>query len=938
MDLSARLSAALEGRYEILREIGRGGVSVVYLARDLSLDREVALKVLRPELLQSVGAERFQREIQLVAHFEHIHLLPLHESGTADGALYYVMPYARDGSLRDLLRHERQFGIDDIVRITAEVADGLAHAHAHGVVHRDIKPENILFIDGHAVIADFGIAHAFSEAGGETLTSYGVAIGTPAYMSPEQAAGDPQIDHRTDIYSLACVVYEMLSGGPPFEGPTTQAVLAKQMHEQVPSLAIVRPGVPAGMVRAVEQALAKVPADRFKSATEFARAFEAGVQIVTPPPPKPPLRAWAVGAIALVVGLLVGWRLLFPPASPLDPNRVVVFPLAETGLQRLEAGIGGLVAEMIGTALEGVEPLRWTYGGSWLGPDERQDPTMVSVQLADSIAERVRARYHVLGSVLERGDSTHVILRLHDVELHDEIEQRTARGLVHIDSVVGASYRATIGLVANLLEGDRDVELDPVIGRNPAAVTLWMRGDQEYRQAHFARALELYRRALASDSLLAMAALKGAWAANWRHRFDEAEQLLVLALGAASELSAKHVHHARGLQHYLAGAADSAVAHFSAALDADPQWPEAWTALAETHRHLLLDAADADSIAVASFRRAMEVDPEFTPPLLHLVEYALWRGDIEQADRYADRYREVVPDGGLSLETDLMVRCARVGPALIAWDGMAQAQPFEVLAAAVALGVRGSYPQCAEAAYRAVLASPTSIEQQRWGALLGLQSLLLAMNRLDEARPLLDTSNAGEWLYLLDAGAGYPCGDGAFRAARSLVPDYRNSNMAALWLYGQWLARRDSAALVIDVARRAAEKADSTELRRDRLIAQILVAYASLAAADTAQAIELFRGLKATGRKRDISWQPWESLGAERMVLARLLEGQGRHEEAYRVAATLDHPEPIIYPLYLPESLELRARAADALGWRDVAARNRARLASLRSPAGGSGR
>jgi hypothetical protein len=292
----------------------------------------------------------------------------------------------------------------------------------------------------------------------------------------------------------------------------------------------------------------------------------------------------------------------------------------------------------------------------------------------------------------------------------------------------------------------------------------------------------------------------------------------------------------------------------------------------------------------------------------------------------------------LSLETDLMVRCARLGPGLIAWEDMAQAQPFEVLAAAVALGVRGAYPRCAEAAYRAVLASATSSEQERWGALLGLQSLLLAMNRLDEARPLLDTSNAGAWLYLLDAGAGYPCGDGAFRAARTLVPDYHTKNMPTLWLYGQWLARRDSAALVIDVARRAAAKADSTERRRDRLIAEILDAYAALAAADTAKAIELFRSLKATGRKRDISWQPWESLGAERMVLARLLEEQGRHEEAYRASATLDHPEPIIYPLYLRESLELRARAADALGWRDVAARHRARLEALRAPAHGAGR
>jgi tetratricopeptide (TPR) repeat protein len=659
---------------------------------------------------------------------------------------------------------------------------------------------------------------------------------------------------------------------------------------------------------------------------------------VRPPPVRFPRRWWAIGTVALVAVAILGWRVLFPPSPSLDPNRVVVFPLAETGLHRLEPGVGGLVAEMIGTALEGAEPLRWTYGGSWLDPDERQDPARVSVQLADSIARLVRARYHVLGSVVERGDSAHVILRLHDVRLHDEVEQRTARGLVHVDSVIGASYRATIALVANLLEGDREVDLAPVIARNPAAVTLWMRGDQEYRRSRFAGALELYRRALASDSLLAMAALKGASAAHWQHDFVTADGLLDVAFASASELSAKHVHYAWGLRHFAAGAGDSAVAHFSAALDGDPRWPEAWAALAETYRHLMLASGDPDSVAVASFRRAVEVDPEFTPPLLHLIEYALWRGDIAQADRYADRYRAAQPDSGLSLETDMMVRCARLGPSLVAWDGLAQTQPFKVLAAAVSLGVRGSYPRCAEAAYRAVRASPASSVEERWGALLGLQSVLLATGRVDEVRPLLDGDAAGQWLYLIDAAAGYACEDRARAVTDANVRDFRSFAPPTVWLYGQWAARQDSAALVRDIAEFATATADSTGTRRDRLIAQSLRAWAALASADTAAAIELFRALTPTGRKRDLSWQPWESLGAERQVLAQLLFQRGRYEEAYRVAATLDHPEPIIYPLYLPESLELRARAAEELGWRDVALHHRRRLASLRSPTGAGGR
>jgi serine/threonine-protein kinase len=940
MDLLDRLSAVLSGRYQVERELGHGGMALVFLARDLKIDRQVAIKVLRPELTQSIGAERFVREIQIAANLQHPHILPVFDSGQTDGLLYYVMPYVEGATLRTHLEREGQLSIEECLRITREVAEGIDEVHKHDIVHRDVKPENIFLSGDHAVLADFGIAHAYTEAGGATFTDSGIAVGTPQYMSPEQVAGDQRIDGRCDVYQLGCVVYEMLTGGPPFEGPTTQAVILKQLQERVPSLDIVRPGIPGGMVKAVEKALAKVPADRFRTALDFARALESGAEVSAAPGGKRAVRTTAIAGIALAVGLLLGWRLLYPPGLPLDPNRVVVFPLAETGLQRLEPGIGGLVAEMIGTALEGAEALRWTYGGSWLQGEERGDPSRVSVQLADSIAERVRARYHVLGSVVERGDSAHVILRLHDVRLHDEVDQRTAPGLVHIDSVVRSGYRATIGIVADLLEGDRAVDLSAVIERNPAAVTLWMRGDQEYRRSRFAQALEFYRRALESDSLLAMAALKGALAANWEHRNDEAEDLLAVALRPTSGLAENHVHFALGLQHYFTGNADSAIARFTAALDRDPDWPEAWTALAETHRHLLADGSNPDSIAVAGFQRAIEVDPEFTPPLKHLVEYAIWRGEIEQAERFADRFREVVPDSALSLGIDLMVRCVRDGPSMIAWDGLAAVEPLRVLEAAFVFGVRGTHPECAEVAYRAVLESARSSREVRlsWGALLGLQSLLLAVGRVDEARQLLDANAAGSWLYLLDAAAGFPCEDRAYDVARTQVPDYRIYAVPTLWLFGQWVARRDSAALVTDIAALVSAKAESTQTRRDRLVAKIMRAYAALASADTTAAVGRFQDLKPTGRKADILWDPWESLGAERMVLAELLFGQGRYEEAYNTAALLEHPEPVPYLLYFPGSLDLRARAAEAMGRRDVADRHRRQLEQLRSPAGRGGR
>jgi TolB-like protein/tRNA A-37 threonylcarbamoyl transferase component Bud32/Tfp pilus assembly protein PilF len=274
VDALARLQAALDGRYTIECEVGRGGMGAVYRARDLKHKRAVAIKVLHPELATSLGVERFLREIHTAAGLTHPLILPLHDSGEAAGLLFYVMPYVEGEALRARLRRERQIPIDDAVRIACDVAEALAYAHSQGVVHRDIKPENILFSAARAVVADFGIARAIS-ASSDPLTAPGLIPGTPEYMSPEQAAGDPQIDGRADIYSLACVVYEMLTGAVPFNGPTPQAVIARQSVDTPAPIRTVRPAVPDAVEHAVLRALAKVPADRFATAREFAEALTA---------------------------------------------------------------------------------------------------------------------------------------------------------------------------------------------------------------------------------------------------------------------------------------------------------------------------------------------------------------------------------------------------------------------------------------------------------------------------------------------------------------------------------------------------------------------------------------------------------------------------------------------------------------------------------------
>ena len=277
-DLLTQVQAALAGGYAIERELGRGGMATVYLAQDLKHSRPVAIKVLSPELAATLGRERFLREIQTAARLTHPHILPLHDSGEADGFLYYVMPYVEGESLRDRLNREGQLPIADAVAITCKVANALSYAHSRDVVHRDVKPENILLSNGEAVVADFGIAGAIDAAGGGKLTRTGLVLGTPAYMSPEQGAGERALDGRSDVYSLGCVLYEMLAGEPPFTGPTGQAIIAKRFTDPVPAARRMRETVPLPMDQAIAKALARAPADRFATTHQFAEALRASAE------------------------------------------------------------------------------------------------------------------------------------------------------------------------------------------------------------------------------------------------------------------------------------------------------------------------------------------------------------------------------------------------------------------------------------------------------------------------------------------------------------------------------------------------------------------------------------------------------------------------------------------------------------------------------------
>jgi len=315
-----QLRAALGDRYLVERELGEGGMALVYLARDLRHDRAVALKVLRPELSAVIGAERFLNEVRVTANLQHAHILPLFDSGSAEGLLYYVMPYVEGETLRSRLSRERQLSIGEAVRLTSQISSALDYAHRRGVLHRDIKPENILLHEGQALVADFGIALALRHAGGNRLTGTGLTVGTPQYMSPEQATGDRELDSRSDLYSLAAVLYEMLAGEPPFTGPTVQSILTKLVTENPRPLREIRDTIPPALEATLQQALARLPADRFTGAAEFAEALARVPLTPTPTQTVPvaagrPLRprmvvGWSVAVLgALALAAFGGSRL-----------------------------------------------------------------------------------------------------------------------------------------------------------------------------------------------------------------------------------------------------------------------------------------------------------------------------------------------------------------------------------------------------------------------------------------------------------------------------------------------------------------------------------------------------------------------------------------------------------------------------------------------------
>src|SRR5882762_6818128 len=642
-ELQSRLAAALAraGRYKVERELGRGGMSVVYLAWDRKHECDVALKVLRPELSAIVGPERFLQEIKTAARLKHPYILKLHDSGPAGDLLYYVMPYVEGETLRQRLIRERQLPISEALRIAREVAEALHYAHGKQVIHRDIKPENILFEGGHAQVADFGIALAISEAK-PRATDSDIVLGTKDYMSPEQAAGERDLDGRTDIYSLGIVLYEMLSGHVP----------QIEMEGTIKTLERLRPGLPAAVSNVVKRALEAVGGAR---PFYERRLFQA----VTLP------------VIALVI---VGtWWIVTAGSKTLDDKRVVVFPLGERG----RSGIGDQVALMIGSALEHTEPLEWVDGWRLLTPAERDNIATVTPQRGQRIARNRGARYFLQGSIVENGDSASVILWLTDAKSGNDVARVSAGGSTRRRTLPQLGLEAVAEILPRLLPPGGRIDLTMLAGRRPAAIANWLQGEREYRRSNFAQALVYFRRAIGEDSALAAAALRGAQAAEWENTQDAAI-LAAVAVRNARLLPARQASFARGLLAYFEGQADSAVHWLTLALRESPDWIEAHMTLGETYYHELPNAVGAlDSLAAVEFAAAAAVDGGFSPPRLHLAEIAVRSGDFRRAANAIADFARAAPDAAdANTQLALMLRCAAEGRGSVDWAAAARAGPL----------------------------------------------------------------------------------------------------------------------------------------------------------------------------------------------------------------------------------------------------------------------
>lgn len=554
LDVRNRLQSALADRYAVEREVGRGGMATVYLAHDLKHDRSVALKVLHAEVAATLGAERFLREIQIAARLQHPHILPLYDSGQADSLLYYVMPFVEGESLRDRMVREKQFPVEDAVRIGQDVAAALDYAHRHGVVHRDIKPENVMLHEGEAIVTDFGIAKAVSVAGGESLTQIGMAVGTPAYMSPEQASGEREPDGRSDVYSLGCVLYEMLTGAAPFTGSTVQALITRRFIEPAPAVRDTRAGVPVELDLVVGKTLARDPDERYATAAQLVQAL-LSPKIMTPPDATP---------------------LITPTLAP--KKSIAVLPFADMSPERDQDYFCEGIAEEIINALSKIEALQVasrTSSFAFRGKSED----------IGEIGKKLKVGTVLEGSVRKAGNKLRVTAELVNItdgfHLWSERYDRDLEDVFAIQDEIAGNIVKALRVV---LSDDEKRAIEKARTDNVQAYDYYLRGRQffhQWRRKAIEHARRMFERAIEIDPNYALAQAGIAdccsfiytyWDASATH-LEQADAASRKALELAPELAEAHT--SRGLALAFGRRYDEAEQAFKSAIRLNPNLFEA---------------------------------------------------------------------------------------------------------------------------------------------------------------------------------------------------------------------------------------------------------------------------------------------------------------------------------------------------------------------------
>ncbi len=650
-DALARLNSALDGRYRIAREIGEGGMATVYLADDLKHDRKVALKVLKPELAAVVGAERFLAEIKTTANLQHPHILPLFDSGEADGLLFYVMPFVEGESLRDRLDRERQLPVEEAVQIAVDVAEALAHAHAHGVVHRDVKPENVMLMGGRAVLADFGVAKAVGGSDDVRLTKTGLALGTPVYMSPEQATGG-SVDARSDQYALACMLFEMLGGDPPFMSTSPRGLMARKLEGRVPSLSVIRETVSAALEAAVQRALAIDAADRFDSVEAFISAVQEG-SLDRSGRRGSAARPWWGSRSGVLTGVLataiiaasVGWWGAGERESP-GIQRVAVLPPMSLGVdaERDPLVQGMYVALVTELGQAGVRLIGGLQSMMRYRDTEMTIPEIAAELGVDAVIEP---------SVFWVGDSVGIGVRLVDGRTEDTRWSRTydadARDVLGLYRRVTREVAEEIQVAVSPAGAARLARVD---GVDPEAHEAYLRGrfyGDRMSPAELQTAIDYFERALAIDSTYADAHAGIAWV--WTVRSQ-------MALAPFAE------------------ATRQATLSADRALALDSLSAEVRQAIAYSRGWALQDW----EVAEREFRRAIELNPSSGDLHANISHVLLVLGRAQAAEAHADTALMLDPFNGrfTAFRAAIYANTGRTETALADFEQLLSREPGSV--------------------------------------------------------------------------------------------------------------------------------------------------------------------------------------------------------------------------------------------------------------------